>query len=125
MCQKQYYAFLVCYNFMLNAVEGLRIGSHRIQSTVLVVPPAHPHKKSLKRRKIRNRSCDVYDILRLEFFATVLQRSYLLRICVQGQFFMRAILSCCMWMRRDKWASQYVHFQLVLEILYSCVVCSF
>jgi len=52
---------------MLNAVEALRIGSHRIQPTMLVVPPAHPNKKSLKRRKIRNRSCDVYDILGLEF----------------------------------------------------------
>ena len=55
---------------MLNAVEALRIGSHRIQPTVPVVSPAHPHKKSLKRRKIRNRSCDVYDILELEILCS-------------------------------------------------------
>jgi len=34
---------------------------------VLVAPPAHPHKKISSRRKIRNRSCDVCDILGLEF----------------------------------------------------------
>jgi hypothetical protein len=37
---------------MLNAGEGLRIGSHRIQPTVLVVPPAHPRKKSLQEGKL-------------------------------------------------------------------------
>jgi hypothetical protein len=37
---------------MLNAVEGLRIGSHRIQPAVLVVPPAHPRKKSLQEGKL-------------------------------------------------------------------------
>lgn len=50
-CQKQYVSW-VCCNFILNTVEGLRIGGHRIQPTVLVVPPAHPRKKSLQEGKL-------------------------------------------------------------------------
>lgn len=51
---------------MLNAVEGLRIGSHRIQPTVLVAPPAHPRKKSLQEGKL-GIGRDVCDLLGLEF----------------------------------------------------------